>query len=37
MEEENYFNQPVVQIELRIGHTFRIFMKNSYGTENRRQ
>lgn len=31
------FNLSMVQIELSIGHKFRIFMKNSYGTENRRQ
>lgn len=37
LQEESSFNLPMVQIELRIGHKLKIFMKNSYGTENRRQ
>lgn len=36
-EEEHSFNLPKSQTSLGIGYKFRIFMKNSYGTESRRQ
>jgi len=36
-EEEQSFYLLMSQINLGIAYQFRIFMKNSYGTESRRQ